>query len=544
MENLSILMAGITAIILFVFGLDNFSREIEHISGEKFRKFLSKATRLPIIGFLIGAIVTAVIQSSSATSVIAISLVNAGVLSFKNSVGIIFGSNVGTTITAQLVAFKLTAFAPVIIILGFVLSLTRTRFAIFGRTIFYFGFVFFTLNLISSSLQPLQNNPTFVHLLSEPQNPLIAILIGCVFTALVQSSSVTTGLAIIFTQQGMLGLENAVPLIMGANIGTSATALIAVFGMDAAAKKTAFCHFLFNVGGVLLFLPVLLIFGDRLNGIDMPPAVTLANVHLVFNLATSLIFIAFLNPFVRLVDMLFGEGKMDFQRLELPPYNENLTLVDAKEGLEITNKQLFTFLQENYNLVTLSLETNYKGIHQAASKRLEYINFIKKEYMRYITQLVTAITDEEQSKELILLSNRFDYLFQIHDSICDLHSIKQLQAEQYIELKSDLLLLLRELSSETLNLFDIINKTPSGDGTKKIKISGQELQETLNKVHRRLLFIIADGERKDAASLANFMTYSQRLKDKLINYSKIQGVMKVSQGEFNHLSQVDNMLTE
>jgi phosphate:Na+ symporter len=312
MEDIHILMAGLTAIILFVFGLENFSREIEKISGERFRRSLGRATRIPIVGVLIGALVTAVIQSSSATSVITISLVNAGVLSFKSSVGIIFGSNIGTTITAQLVAFKLTAFAPAFIILGFVLSLVRNRYSVFGRAIFYFGFVFFSLNLISTSLQPLQNNTALIELLTQPQNPLYAILFGCLFTAVVQSSSVTTGLAIIFTQQGLLGLENAIPLIMGANIGTTATAMIAMFNMDAAAKKTAMSHFLFNVGGVLIFLPVLFAFGDRLNTLTVAPAIALANIHLVFNIVTSIIFILFIGPFTRLVDMLLGEGKMDF----------------------------------------------------------------------------------------------------------------------------------------------------------------------------------------------------------------------------------------
>ena len=127
MERLHLVIAGLTAVILFIYGLESFSQEIQRVSGERFRRFVGRATRLPVIGVLVGALVTAVIQSSSATSVIAIGLVNAGVLSFKNSVGVIFGSNVGTTVTAQLVAFKLTAFAPVFIIVGFLLSLLRTR---------------------------------------------------------------------------------------------------------------------------------------------------------------------------------------------------------------------------------------------------------------------------------------------------------------------------------------------------------------------------------------------------------------------------------
>jgi phosphate:Na+ symporter len=181
-EHLQIMMAGITAIILFIFGLEHFSHEIERISGERFRRFLGNATRVPIVGLGIGALVTAFIQSSSATSVITISLVNAGVLSFKNSVGIIFGSNIGTTMTAQLVAFKRTAFAPVFVIAGFLMSSIHSRWSIFGKAVFYFGFVFFSLNLIASSLTPLQENETLIRLLTHPQNPFLAILFGCAFT--------------------------------------------------------------------------------------------------------------------------------------------------------------------------------------------------------------------------------------------------------------------------------------------------------------------------------------------------------------------------
>ena len=522
MENLHILMAGFTAVILFVFGLDNFSKEIEKISGERFRKLIGSATKIPVFGVLIGAVVTALVQSSSATSVITISLVNAGVLSFKSSVGIIFGSNIGTTVTAQLVAFKLTSFAPLFIIFGFILSVARTRFSIFGKTIFYFGFVFFSLNLISSSLQPLQNNETLIELLTQPQNPLYAIIFGCLFTAVVQSSSVTTGLAIIFTQQGLLGLENAVPLIMGANIGTTATALVAVFSMDIAAKKTALSHFLFNVGGVIIFAPIFWVFRDRLSALHMEPAIALASVHLIFNLTTSLIFIVFITPFTRLVDTILGEGKMDYERLTLPVYNKEEDFVTVKTVLEEDINKLFYFLQENYNLVTLSVETNYRGVFDAAGKRIEYIDFVKREYMGYFSKVVTTVTGESQSRELIKVINQFDYLFQIHDSISDLFSTKKVMNENYVELKSDILLMVRELSGQTLGLFSDIHKGLAANEKTDIRSSAEEVQEHLDEVNKDLLTLLADPLRRDAGALTNFATYSQRLKDKLLNFHKVK----------------------
>jgi phosphate:Na+ symporter len=529
MENVHIVMTAITAIILFVFGLENFSKEIERISGENFRKTLGSATRIPIVGVLIGAVVTALIQSSSATSVITISLVNAGVLSFKSSVGIIFGSNIGTTVTAQLVAFKLTAFAPLFIIIGFVLSLVRTRYSIFGKAVFYFGFVFFSLNLIASTLEPLQNNVVLVELLTRAHNPLIGVLFGCLFTSIVQSSSVTTGLAIIFTQQGILGLENAVPLIMGANIGTTATALISVFNMDISAKKTALTHFLFNVGGVVIFLPVLFIYGGELKHIEVEPAIALANIHLIFNLVTSLFFIILITPFSRLVDMMLGEGKMDFQRLELPVLDDEVSFSKVQDQLEHNSHDLFYFLQENYNLVTLSIETNYQGVFDASQKRIEYVEFVKNEYLKYFSKVVTKIKDEKESQDLISMINQFDYLFQIHDSICDLFDARKVISEHYIELKSDILLLIRELSSRTLHLFDQLYKSFISGEELKVKAISREYQAHLDELNRSLLSLLADPNRRDAGALTNMVTYSQRLKDKLIHFATIYEAKKEEQ---------------
>tara|TARA_R110002110_G_scaffold205066_7_gene417271 strand:- start:426715 stop:428340 length:1626 start_codon:yes stop_codon:yes gene_type:complete len=528
MENLHLITAGITAIILFIFGLENFSAEIERISGDRFRKSLSRATRIPVFGLLIGALVTAVIQSSSATSVIAISLVNAGVLSFKNSVGIIFGANVGTTVTAQLVAFKLTAFAPVLIIVGFGLSLLRSRIAIFGKSIFYFGFVFFSLNLISATLEPLQHQPALVNYLTHSQNPFLAILIGCLFTALVQSSSVTTGLAIVLAQQGLLSLENAVPLLMGANIGTTATAMIAMFNMDLAAKKTALAHLLFNLGGVIIFLPLFFIYGDKLNNIDSSPAIALANLHLVFNLATSFIFVAFIRPFTRLVDLMIGEGRMDFERLDIPTPDPNASFEEVETSLRKNLAALLGFLQENYNLVTLSIESNYRSIYDASAKRLEYIGFLEREYVAYFSRVVGNVTDETQSRQLLDLITRYDYLFQIHDSIDDIFTTKRTMSKQYIELKSDLLQMVRELSSHTLTLFDDINHALAAGTQPDIASRAATLQLLLNEVNQELLPLLAHPDRRDAGALSNFVTFSRRLKDKLVNFAALNAIATAS----------------
>ena len=437
------------------------------------------------------------------------------------AVGIIFGANVGTTVTAQLVAFKLTAFAPLLILVGFAMSLVPARISIFGKSVFYFGFVFFSLNLISAALQPIQQMPEVVEYLVQPQNVFLGIFIGFLFTAMVQSSSVTTGLAIILTQQGMLSLENAVPIIMGANIGTTSTALLAMFNMDLAAKKAAFSHFLFNLGGVLLFLPVFLLYGQRLNNVDAEPAVVLAAVHLVFNVGTCLVFLLLVNPFIRLVERLIGEGRMDFERLRLPSFDPDKSFELVERELDEDAVALLGFLQENYNLVTLSIETNYRSVSEAAAKRIAYTDFLEREYLTYFSQVVANVKDASQSERLLAMTTRFDYLFQIEDSIEDLFGLKRTLEGQYIEIRSDVLLMVRELSSETLGLFDDIYKGLAAGRTVALDKRSRSLRASMEHIQRDLLVLLAHPDRTDAGALSNFVTFSRRLADKLLNFARL-----------------------
>ena len=532
MEYFQVLLAGLTAIILFVFGLDHFTAEIERISGERLRKFLATATRIPVIGVLLGALVTAAIQSSSATSVIAVSLVNSGVLSFQNSVAIIFGANIGSTVTAQLVAFKLTAFAPAVVILGFVLSMTRSRFSVFGKSIFYFGFVFFSLNLISAALGPLQDEPALVDYLVQPQNVLLAILAGCLFTALVQSSAVTTGLAIIFAQQGLISLENAIPLVMGANIGTTVTALIAIVNMDSAAKKTAISHLLFNVGGVLIALPFLIAFGGMLTEIDMAPEIMLANVHLAFNVVTTIIFLAMIKPFTRLVDKLISEDRGDFQRLAAPAYPEQVPYEVIRNDLRLRRNDLLAFLRETYSLVSLSIESGYRSIADTAAKRLEHIANLEKEYVYFFSTAVTSVEHEDESVDLILMNTQFDYLFQVYDSIDDIFNVKQALSSNYIELQGDVLLIVRGVSTHTLTLFDEIQGSLVDSRRVNAAEKAREARVFLDQVNGDLLRLLARSDRRDAGTLSNLVTYSRRLQDKLVNLSSLLEVELAPSGDY------------
>jgi Na/Pi-cotransporter len=222
------LLAAVPAVVLFLYGLQGFSTELRAVGGEALQSWLGRVTASRWRGFAVGALATAVVQSSSAVTALTTALVDAGVISFRASLGVLLGSNVGTTATAWLVSFKLTGIGPFFIVFGALLSAIPVRQAVFGKAVFYFGLIFFSLDLISAELKPLQNQPAFKEFLALAQTPWLGVLAGIVFTALIQSSSVTTGVSILLVQQGILPAEAAIPIIVGSNVGSTSTALVAM----------------------------------------------------------------------------------------------------------------------------------------------------------------------------------------------------------------------------------------------------------------------------------------------------------------------------
>lgn len=294
MDAFQIGVAVLAAIMLFLFALRGFSRELQVVGGEALQRAVRRITGTRVGGFLGGAVATALVQSSSAVSAILVAFVDAGVISFTDSLAVLLGANVGTTSTAWLVSLKLTGLGPLFIVLGGLISLVPFRVKVLGQAVFYFGFIFFALDLLNGALGPLRDQPTFMHWLARADDRWVALLFGIVFTAVVQSSSVAVGVCILFVQQGLLPPASAVAIVVGANIGTTSTALLASLQLSPAAKATAWANFLFNLAGVLLYLPFLHSFADHLHALTSGPAMTVAWAHLIFNLSVSLLFLLWL----------------------------------------------------------------------------------------------------------------------------------------------------------------------------------------------------------------------------------------------------------
>ncbi len=283
--------------MLFLFGLEEFSAEIQRIGGDALREWLGGLTKTRWRGVLLGALATVIVQSSSAVTSLAVALVDAGTISFKSSLGILLGANIGTTSTAWLVSLKLESIGPVFIVFGTLLSILPTGWRFLGKTVFYFGFMFFSLDLVSGALKPMQDVPTVREILARSRSPLMGVLVGILMTALVQSSSITTGLAILLVQQGMMAATAAIPIVIGANIGTTSTGLIASLRMRPTARRTAVANLIFNTLGVLIFLPFLGGFSIAVVKYSGGPSLAVAWAHLIFNLVMTAVMLIGLRAF-------------------------------------------------------------------------------------------------------------------------------------------------------------------------------------------------------------------------------------------------------
>lgn len=401
------------AIILYLYGIEQFTNEILKVSGEQFRNLIKKLTKTPFRGLVSGALVTSIIHSSAATTLITLGLVNAGILSFSQSLGVIFGANIGTAFTAQLIALKLTFFAPFIIIFGFLISVIGGKYKFIGKPLFYFGLVFFSLTLISNSLIFLKESPDILNLFNYLSNIFIALGLGILLTNLFQSSSVTTGLAVIFTLNGVITFEQALPLILGANIGTTAISLIASRNMDLFSKRAAMAHFLFNVLGVFLLLPFLSMFIDLINYIGGDPAIKVANAHLLFNVGAGLLFIVTIKYFKILIEHLVkGEDK---EILLSTKYLNDKLPEDNDKAFELIEKELayaFEVSKLIFDESVISVKTK-KDLTQKIEKMETLTDILDEKVSLALLELSGRELDNEDAERIIKyvrLSNSIEQL--------------------------------------------------------------------------------------------------------------------------------------
>ncbi len=343
---------------LFLFGIKAMSDGLQSVAGDKMRLILEKGTSTPIRGVLTGTFVTALIQSSSGTTVLAVGLVNAGLLSLRQAIGIIMGANIGTTVTAYLIGFDLKEYSLPIIALGvFLIFFSKNKkFNYIGQVIFGFGLLFFGMDVMGQGMKPLRSSDFFINLMTDVEhNVFLGVFIGAVFTGIVQSSSATTGVLQELAYQGAISLGQVVPILFGINVGTTITALLAGIGASVVARRAALSHFIFNILGTLIFLPLFLtgifikvvIFITNKFYILIPGSgswetinikMQIAQIHGVFNIANTILLLPFVTILAVLVTKIIPsrKGELDAAPQFLEPRllnNTPVALSNAKHEL-------------------------------------------------------------------------------------------------------------------------------------------------------------------------------------------------------------------
>ncbi len=452
---------------LFLFGIDQMTESLKAVAGDRMRSILTRLTGSRITGALTGALVTAIIQSSSVTTVLVVGFTTAGLMSFAQSIGVIMGANIGTTITAQIVAFKVTKAALFMIAVGFGFLFFSKRETLrnYGGIVMGLGLVFFGMSIMSDAMQPLRSYQPFLDLMASMDNPLIGILVAAVFTALIQSSSATTAIVVVMAGQGFITLPAGIALAFGANIGTCATAMLAAIGKPREAVRAAATHVLFNVAGVLLWVG----FVDQLatvvteispmhrelSGAARLAAETprqIANAHTIFNVANTLIFIWFTTLIARFIEWLVPDRPLDEEAIIRPRYLDDallatpsLALIHARLEIQHMGEQV----QEMLSKIMPAILHGDRAILTEIEDADERVDALHAEIVTYLGRISRLELSEKQTEEFLRLM----------DAVNDLENIGDVIETNLVELgrrRIDKGVSVSESTQEVLNGFHVV----------------------------------------------------------------------------------------
>ncbi|WP_156285813.1 Na/Pi cotransporter family protein [Oceanivirga salmonicida] len=407
MDYRAILFQFLGGLGLFLFSIKYMGEGLQLSAGDRLRYVLDKYTTNPFLGVLTGVFVTALIQSSSGTTVITVGLVAAGLLNLKQAIGIIMGANVGTTITSFIIGFNLSTYSLPIIFVGSVLLffVKKEKFNNIGRVLFGFGGVFFALKLMSSSFIPLRTAPAFIDLtVALSHNSLLGAFVGAFLTVIIQSSSATIGILQGLYAENMISLNATLPILFGNNIGTTITAILACLGSTNSAKRVAISHVLFNVIGTIIFVIFLTPFTSFIvtmqEYLHLTPKFTIAFAHGTFNIANVIIQFPFISALAYLVTKIIPETEDEIAYK--PEHLDDLLIASAPiVALNQAKKEILVMFKksiENVKRATDFFETNNEKLGEKVAVKEEEINHIDHEVTRYLTLVFKETLAEKQGE--------------------------------------------------------------------------------------------------------------------------------------------------
>ena len=537
--SVSGLLSLLGGLALFLYGMQMMSSGLEAAAGSKMKLILERLTANRFLGVLVGAGITAVIQSSSATTVMVVGFVNSGMMTLNQAVWIIMGTNIGTTITGQLIALDVGALAPLFAFIGvaMVVFVKMPRAHHIGQIMAGLGVLFIGMEMMSSSMMPLRDSQAFVDLMTRFSNPLLGIAVGALFTALIQSSSASVGILQALATSGAISFSSSVFILFGQNIGTCITAVLASIGTSRSAKRATIIHLMFNIIGTVLFTILCILFplADLVASFTPDaPAAQIANMHTIFNIVTTLLLLPLGNQLASLAVRILPEQpeeNRDEMHLEyLTPVQ-----VSSKDGnlgaSAIHIGQLQQELDRMLDMAQDNIETSFDAVLSRnsslltkAEKMESYLDFLNKEISKYISRLITYETNEQGSSIVSSYFTITGNIERIGDHAINICGYSKLLEERHIQFSAQAqeeICQMRDICLEALNA---LHQREAGDLLWLTDVSAleQRIDDMTDLFRKDQLERMKAGICSDEACIlySELLTDFERIGDHVLNIAQ------------------------
>jgi len=543
MENFTMILGLLGGLALFLYGMQMMSDGLEDAAGNKMKKILEKLTSNRILGVLVGAGVTAIIQSSSATTVMVVGFVNTGMMTLKQAVWIIMGANIGTTITGQLIALDIGALAPLMAFVGvaMIVFLKKPQAQHIGKIFAGLGVLFIGMGMMSDAMAPLRDNETFKQLMTNFSNPLVGILVGAVFTAIIQSSSASVGILQVLANNGSIAFGSSVYVLFGQNIGTCITAVLASIGTNRSAKRTTLIHLMFNVIGTTIFtiLCLVLPIADWIAKISPDtPAAQIANMHTIFNVTTTLLLVPIGGYLATLAEKMLPEkGVASAQSGTIAALSEEFRRGSFSLGSSAVYEDVLSNeVERMVNLAGQNVERCYQVIIDSDEKMAEQvekteetIDSMNKEISQFISRILVHNNSGQSIGEIENFFVITGNAERIGDHALNIAGYLDVIKRKSIEFSEQALVEIKEMQTITKTAIDKVLKKDdySIDVLAEIAELEQKIDDMTAEYREQHLERMRQGKCTEEACVlySELLTDFERIGDHILNiaqaYSKI-----------------------
>ena len=533
---------------LFLYGMQMMSNGLEAAAGNKMKQILEKLTANRFLGVLVGAGITAVIQSSSATTVMVVGFVNSGMMTLNQAVWIIMGANIGTTITGQLIALDVGQLAPLFAFCGvaLIVFVKKQKVHHYGLIVAGLGILFIGMEMMSGAMMPLRESEAFVSLMTKFSNPVLGILAGAVFTAVIQSSSASVGILQALAGSGLIGLSNAVYVLFGQNIGTCITAILAAIGTSRNAKRTTVIHLMFNLIGTTIFTIACITTPLTSLVESLTPdnvASQIANMHTLFNIVTTLLLLPFGNYLAKAAVRILPEKQdeqADVMHMEFirPMETKRDTQIGlsaiAVTGIKKELHRMIDMAKENVEASFQAVKAGTTENLETVQEREEYIDYLNKEISKYISKVLVNESNPRDSQYISALFKVCGNVERIGDHAMNICGYTKLIEKQGISFSQEVRVeidAMKEVCIKALEFLNEIhhNQQDNNQDVKAIEKLEQQIDDMTDDYRQKQLVRMQKGTCSEEGCIiySEMLTDFERIGDHILNIGQEMGLGKV-----------------